>query len=134
MPIKHLEEYRDPEISRFIIDNINKISRKKTRLMEVYGTHTMSIFKSGIRDIQHETISLLSGPGCPVCVTAQHEIDAFIALSRINAVMVLGREKSLDLVDRLDNVECMIVVEKKDGTLTDYLSKGFKASIQTDKS
>jgi hypothetical protein len=31
MPIKHLEEYRDPEISRFIIDNINKISRKKGR-------------------------------------------------------------------------------------------------------
>ena len=88
MPIKHLEEYRDPEISRSIIDNINKISQKKIRLMEVCGTHTMSIFKSGIRTVLPETISLLSGPGCPVCVTAQHEIDAFIALSRTDDVII----------------------------------------------
>ncbi len=88
MTIKYLEEFRDPEISRIIIDNIDKISQKKIRLMEVCGTHTMSIFRSGIRDILPETISLLSGPGCPVCVTSQHEIDAFIALSRIDNVII----------------------------------------------
>jgi len=42
------------------------------------------------------------------------------------AIMVLGREKGLELVDRLDNVECLIVVQEKDGTLIDYYSKGFK--------
>jgi len=42
------------------------------------------------------------------------------------AIMVLGHEKGLDLVGRLDNVECLIVVEKKDGNIVDYCSKGFK--------
>ncbi|MFH1666146.1 MAG: hydrogenase formation protein HypD [Elusimicrobiota bacterium] len=88
MSIKHLEEYRDPDISRAIIGNIKKISRKKVRLMEVCGTHTMSIFRSGIRTLLPDTISLLSGPGCPVCVTDQKEIDAFIELSKIDDVII----------------------------------------------
>jgi len=88
MSIKHLEEYRDPDISRVIIDNIKKSSKKNIRLMEVCGTHTMSIFRSGIRTILPDTISLLSGPGCPVCVTDQKEIDAFIELSKIDDVIL----------------------------------------------
>ena len=88
MSIKHLGEYRDPDISRAIIDNIKKISCKKVRLMEVCGTHTMSIFRSGIRALLPDTISLLSGPGCPVCVTAQNEIDAFIELAGMDNVIV----------------------------------------------
>ena len=48
--------------------------------MEVCGTNTVSIFRSGIRSLLPETLSLLSGPGCPVCVTDQAEIDAFIEL------------------------------------------------------
>ncbi len=88
MPIKHLEEYRDPEISRKIIERIKAASQKQIRLMEVCGTHTMSIFKSGIRGLLPATVSLLSGPGCPVCVTSQNEIDAFIALSRVDDVII----------------------------------------------
>ena len=87
MPIKHMEEYRDPEISRKIVDSIKKLSQKEIRLMEVCGTHTMSIFRSGIKTLLPDTISLLSGPGCPVCVTAQHEIDAFIELSKAEDVI-----------------------------------------------
>jgi hydrogenase expression/formation protein HypD len=56
--------------------------------MEVCGTHTVSIFRSGIRSVLPETISLLSGPGCPVCVTDQKEIDAFVALARLDDVIV----------------------------------------------
>jgi len=81
MAIPHTEAYRNPEISRKIAAQIRNISRKKVRLMEVCGTHTMSIFRSGIRTLLPDTISLISGPGCPVCVTSQSEIDAFIALS-----------------------------------------------------
>jgi len=88
MTIKHLEEYRDPGISRKILARIKKNSQKKIRLMEVCGTHTMSVFRNGIRGILPDTISLLSGPGCPVCVTTQNEIDAFIALSRVDNVIV----------------------------------------------
>ncbi|MDH3874977.1 MAG: hydrogenase formation protein HypD, partial [Desulfobacteraceae bacterium] len=47
-----------------------------------------SIFRNGIRSLLPDTISLLSGPGCPVCVTAQNEIDAFIELARLDDVII----------------------------------------------
>ena len=56
--------------------------------MELCGTHTVSIFRSGIRSVLPKTISLLSGPGCPVCVTDQAEVDAFIELARIDDVII----------------------------------------------
>ena len=88
MTLKHIDEYRDAEISQKLIRRIKSISKKKVRLMEVCGTHTVSIFRSGIRSVLPETISLLSGPGCPVCVTDQAEIDAFIELARIDDVII----------------------------------------------
>ena len=88
MTLKHIDEYRDAEISRNLIEKIKSISHKEVRLMEVCGTHTVSIFRSGIRSVLPSTISLLSGPGCPVCVTDQAEIDAFIELTRIDDVIV----------------------------------------------
>jgi hydrogenase expression/formation protein HypD len=88
MPIKHIEEYRDPDISKALIEAINEKSNGHIRLMEVCGTHTVSIFRNGIRSVLPDTISLLSGPGCPVCVTSQNEIDAFIELSKINNVII----------------------------------------------
>ncbi|HSO19847.1 MAG TPA: hydrogenase formation protein HypD [Desulfosarcina sp.] len=74
--------FHDPEIARHLLARINRTSRRPVRFMEVCGTHTVSIFRSGIRSLLPDTISLISGPGCPVCVTAQAEIDAFIALAR----------------------------------------------------
>ncbi len=74
--ISHNHAYRDPDIARRIGAEIRQISRKPVRLMEVCGTHTVSIFRHGIRDLLPDTISLISGPGCPVCVTAQGEINA----------------------------------------------------------
>jgi len=66
---------------------IKKISRlaagkKKLRFMEVCGTHTVAIFRSGIRQILPENIELVSGPGCPVCVTNDDYIDKAIAYSQ----------------------------------------------------
>jgi hydrogenase expression/formation protein HypD len=49
--------------------------------MEVCGTHTMSVFRSGLRSLLPQNVKLLSGPGCPVCVTAQSDIDMLIALA-----------------------------------------------------
>jgi hydrogenase expression/formation protein HypD len=88
MPVKHIEEYRDREIARRLIAQIHAASRQPIRLMEVCGTHTMSIFKSGLRALLPETITLVSGPGCPVCVTAQREIDQFVALARREDVIL----------------------------------------------
>ena len=88
MALKHIEEYRDSELSKALVDKIRRTSSRDIRLMEVCGTHTVSIFRSGIRSVLPPTISLLSGPGCPVCVTDQKEIDAFIELSRVEGVII----------------------------------------------
>jgi len=88
MAPKHAEEYRDRELSKGIAEKIKKISKQNIRIMEVCGTHTVSIFRSGIRSVLPDTISLLSGPGCPVCVTAQKDIDAFITLAKLDNVII----------------------------------------------
>lgn len=88
MAIKHSDEFNDPAVAAKLAESIRQVNTREIRLMEVCGTHTMSIFKSGIRSLLPETISLLSGPGCPVCVTAQGEIDAFIELARRKNVIV----------------------------------------------
>ena len=88
MALKYINEYRDPAVSQKIAERIRAISTRRIRLMEVCGTHTMSIFRSGIRELLPETIHLVSGPGCPVCVTDQMEIDTFLALSRMPDVII----------------------------------------------
>jgi len=88
MSLKYVEEYRDGDLARHLVKKIHAVSKKELRLMEVCGTHTMSIFRHGIRSVLPRGITLLSGPGCPVCVTAQKDIDAFVAFARIKNVIV----------------------------------------------
>lgn len=71
---------------------IKKISRLaagkgRLRLMEVCGTHTVAIFRSGLRQILPANVELVSGPGCPVCVTNDDYIDKAIAYARKNFIM-----------------------------------------------
>ena len=80
--------YRDPRITGHWLTRIRQTSRREIRLMEVCGTHTVSIFRHGIRSLLPNTVSLISGPGCPVCVTDQRDIDAFILLAGIRNVIV----------------------------------------------
>lgn len=63
--------------------------RKQVSLMEVCGTHTMAISGFGIRRAVDPRLRLLSGPGCPVCVTAQEDIDEAIRLAGLPGVTVL---------------------------------------------
>ena len=80
--------------------------------MEVCGTHTVAIFRSGIKTLLPETISLISGPGCPVCVTAAQDLDRAIAICREPGVIIAtfgdlmrvpGSESSLDQEKALQN-------------------------------
>lgn len=56
--------------------------------MEVCGTHTSEIFRHGIRSILPDSIKLLSGPGCPVCVTSINDIDKAIAVSKQDGIVM----------------------------------------------
>jgi hydrogenase expression/formation protein HypD len=88
MPLKHLSEYRDKDLALQLITAIQAKSKKPIRLMEVCGTHTVAIFRHGIRQVLPNTIQLISGPGCPVCVTATEEIDRAVKLAGTPDVMV----------------------------------------------
>jgi hydrogenase expression/formation protein HypD len=63
------------------IDEACKRLDRQITIMEVCGTHTVSIFRSGIRSTLPERLKLLSGPGCPVCVTDQGYIDTVLELA-----------------------------------------------------
>ncbi|WP_299981132.1 hydrogenase formation protein HypD [Desulfobacula sp.] len=88
MALKYIEEYRDGVLARGLVKKIHSVSKKDLRLMEVCGTHTTAIFRHGIRSVLPQGITLLSGPGCPVCVTAQKDIDAFVEFARVKNVIV----------------------------------------------
>ncbi|MGC9045129.1 MAG: hydrogenase formation protein HypD [Thermodesulfovibrio sp.] len=67
------------------IETIEKLSKKIQRqinLMEVCGTHTVSIFRHGIRSLIPSNIKLMSGPGCPVCVTPIQDIDRMLYIAK----------------------------------------------------
>src|SRR5512139_644869 len=87
--MKFIDEFRDKEIAEGLIQRIHKTSTRPVQLMEVCGTHTVSIFRYGIRGVLPEHIKLLSGPGCPVCVTPNRDIDLAIALSRQRDVILV---------------------------------------------
>jgi hydrogenase expression/formation protein HypD len=86
--MKFIDEYRDPELAKKLVDRINRRSSKPIRIMEFCGGHTVSIFKYGIRQLLPDTIEMLSGPGCPVCVTANADLDKAIALAHLPDVII----------------------------------------------
>jgi hydrogenase expression/formation protein HypD len=86
--MKYIDEYRNKELVLQIADKIREISTKPIRLMEVCGGHTMSIQKFGIPSLLPENIKLLSGPGCPVCVSSRSFIDHAVALARLPEVII----------------------------------------------
>jgi len=86
--MKYIDEYRNKELVLKIADRIKRISKKQVKLMEVCGGHTMSIQKFGIPYLLPETVELLSGPGCPVCVSSRQFIDHAVALSRLPDVII----------------------------------------------
>jgi hydrogenase expression/formation protein HypD len=73
----------DPTRSRSLsrLGRLASALGRDAAFMEVCGTHTMSVFRSGLRSLLPRNVKLLSGPGCPVCVTAQSDIDMLIALA-----------------------------------------------------
>ncbi|MBC8420196.1 MAG: hydrogenase formation protein HypD [Proteobacteria bacterium] len=86
--MKYIDEYRDGAVAKALSDRIMAISTRRVRLMEICGTHTMAIFRHGIRTLLPENVELVSGPGCPVCVTAMEEVDRAVKLAQLPGVIV----------------------------------------------
>jgi hydrogenase expression/formation protein HypD len=146
--MKYITEYRNKNLSRKIIDRLNnslKGYKGKISLMEVCGTHTYSIFRSGIMSLLSDKIEHLSGPGCPVCVTPNEYIDKAIAYSRLPDVYIttfgdmikvpgstssLEKEKAIGANIEIvySPLESLVIAKNNPGKKIVFLGVGFETT------
>jgi hydrogenase expression/formation protein HypD len=87
--MKYITEYRDAGRVREVLEDIHRITTRPWRIMEVCGGQTHSIIRHGIDQLLPEQITMIHGPGCPVCVTPQELIDQAIAIASLpDTIMV----------------------------------------------
>ncbi|MBL8057874.1 MAG: hydrogenase formation protein HypD [Anaerolineales bacterium] len=79
--MKYLDEFRDPAAAQALFAEIRRIAKRPWVLMEVCGGQTHSIIRNGIDQLLPETVELIHGPGCPVCVTPLETIDKALAIA-----------------------------------------------------
>jgi len=79
--VKYLDEYRDGELAQKLAREIHRITTKPWRIMEVCGGQTHAIVKFGIDELLPEHITLIHGPGCPVCVTPLEVIEKALEIA-----------------------------------------------------
>ncbi len=86
--MKFINEYRNAEVVQKISERLKAYDKLDISLMEVCGGHTMAIHRFGIPSLLPKGIKLISGPGCPVCVSSINFIDKAIACSTLKDVVV----------------------------------------------
>lgn len=79
--MKYMSEYRDPELAKQYLEEIKNTVTQSWSIMEVCGGQTHSLVKNGIIDMLPKEVTMIHGPGCPVCVTPLRLIDKAIHLS-----------------------------------------------------
>lgn len=121
---------------------------REIRIMEICGTHTMSILRSGIKKLLPSNIKLISGPGCPVCATSQGYIDATIELSERENIIITtfgdmintpGNSGSLKIQRALGNdirvvyspLEAVDIAKKNTDKEVVFLGIGFETTVPT---
>ena len=147
--MKYSDEFRNPETVRMLKDKIQQVvNDRKIILMEVCGTHTMAIARFGIRSLLPSNLRLISGPGCPVCVTSTGYIDHAVALSRVPDIIVTtfgdmirvpGSDSSLELergngrniVIVTSTLEALELAEANPKKKIVFLGVGFETTIPT---
>ncbi|MES9506188.1 hydrogenase formation protein HypD [Streptomyces sp. NPDC000609] len=79
--MKYLDEFSDPDVAKKLIDRIHAATTQKWALMEVCGGQTHSIIRHGIDQLLPDSVEMIHGPGCPVCVTPLETIDRALAIA-----------------------------------------------------
>ncbi len=88
--MKFIDEYRDPALVAGILNHISSAAKRLARpvtIMEICGSHTYAIGRFGIRKLLPENIRLISGPGCPVCVTSARDVDLALHFASVPGVI-----------------------------------------------
>ncbi len=89
--MNYLDEFRDRQVVLGFAERIRGLVAGRTTpmtFMEICGTHTMAIYQYGIRSLLPAEVRLISGPGCPVCVTPNGYVDRAIALARLPGTVI----------------------------------------------
>ncbi len=86
--MKYLSEYRDPELVQQYLEQIHQVTTRPWKIMEICGGQTHSLVKNGILEMLPDKITMVHGPGCPVCVTPVSIIDEAIWLSKQPNVII----------------------------------------------
>ncbi len=134
--------------ARFFSDGIRCLATRPVRLMEVCGTHTVAIFRAGIRQLLPAAVELVSGPGCPVCVTPNEYLDTAIAYCRRpdtiittfgDMLRVPGSESSLmaekacgaDIRIVYSALDSLVIARDNPGKAVIFLAVGFETTAPT---
>ncbi len=144
-----MRDFRDPVLFKQLAGELRTFEfDEEVKIMEVCGTHTMNIRRYGIHTILPNNLDLLSGPGCPVCVTDNSYIDYAIELARLDDVIIAtfgdmmrvpGSYESLEMVHSrggdvrvvyspLDSLE--IAKDNPDKKVV-FLAVGFETTVPT---
>ena len=148
--MKYLQEFRNPEYAGALAKRIHQAAEglAPLKFMEVCGSHPMAIARYGIRKLLPSNITLISGPGCPVCVTANHYLDKAIALSQQPDMMIVTfgdmmrvpgsssslekeRSKGSDIRIVYSTLDAVTLAEKNPEKNVIFLGVGFETTAPT---
>lgn len=141
----YIDEFRDSSAAARLAEILAKYRGKNITLMEVCGTHTMSIARYGIRKLLPPGIRLVSGPGCPVCVTPQSYVDCAVKLAGMDGVIIASfgdmmrvpgssssllksRASGCDVRLVYSPLDCLKLAEQNPGKKVVFLSVGFETT------
>ncbi|QAR32370.1 hydrogenase formation protein HypD [Geovibrio thiophilus] len=148
--MKFVKDFRDRELAEKLLAAISREAdtSRVYRFMEVCGSHTMAVSRFGLRSLLPKNIELVSGPGCPVCVTPQWEIDAIFEIASREDVTIVtfgdmirvpgSRGESLQKL-RADGADIRIVfspldtlkIAEETGKNTVFIGIGFETTAPT---
>ena len=146
--MKYVDEYRNRNLVLALTKKLHTLTSAPVRIMEVCGTHTMSIFRHGIRKMLPGQIELISGPGCPVCVTPSSVIDAFVELAGRSDVIITtfgdmirvpgsngsladARAEGADVRIVYSPMDALAIAAKEPEQMVVFLSVGFETTTPT---
>ncbi|MBM3251838.1 MAG: hydrogenase formation protein HypD, partial [Candidatus Omnitrophica bacterium] len=148
--MKYIDEFRNKALIKNLSRKIHKITPKDRKIifMEVCGTHTQSFFRYGIGSLIPENIEILSGPGCPVCVSSQKYIDEAIEYSQLKDVIIATfgdmmrvpgtnsslekqKAKGADIRVVYSSLDALELAKKNPQKKVIFLAVGFETTIPT---